>query len=316
MVKVLINDPIADKGISMLEEKGFDLDKEKVPQDELPDVIDNYEAIVVRSGTKLRKPLLEKTDQLKFIGRAGVGLDNIDVEVAESMDIHVANTPAASSRSVAELVFSHLAGMVRFLPQLNRKMPEKGATSFKEFKKAHKGRELRNRTLGIIGFGRIGQATAHIALGLGMEVIAYDVVSKEVNLHYNLNGKKVDVRLATTDDKDHLLKNSDFITVHIPFKEGQRPALMEEDFKKMTDKVGIVNCSRGGAVKETDLIAALDEGQVAYAGLDVYEGEPSPRKELLQHPNVSLTPHIGATTEEAQERVSVEMAEKIINFFQ
>jgi D-3-phosphoglycerate dehydrogenase len=312
---VLANDGIAAEGKSMLEEQGFEVDTEKVPQDQLAEELQKYEATVVRSATKLRKPIIDACPNLKFIGRAGVGLDNIDVDYAQSKGIKVVNTPAASSRSVAELVFAHLSGMLRHLYDANRQMPQKGHKEFKALKKQYKGRELKDRTLGILGFGRIGQATAHMALGIGMNVIPFDIVSKEVELNYNFNGQKVSVRLQTTQDKDKLLEESEFITVHVPFQEGDTPVLQKEDFGQMQDGVGIVNCARGGAVSETALLEALDSGKVTYAGLDVYENEPTPNTKLLQHERVSLTPHIGAGTEEAQQRIGIEMAEKLIDFF-
>jgi D-3-phosphoglycerate dehydrogenase len=249
-----------------------------------------------------------------LIGRGGVGMDNIDVEYARSQGISVVNTPAASSLSVAELVFSHLFTGIRFLQDANRKMPVEGSTQFNNLKKAYaKGTELSGKTIGIIGFGRIGRATAKVALGLGMNVLAYDLypLETEITLEFQ-GGKSINIPIKTVA-LDEVIAGSDFISLHTPFAD--KPILGEEEFAKMKKGVGIVNCSRGGTIDEPALIAALDSGKVSFAGLDVFDNEPTPLAEILTHPKISLTPHIGASTNEAQERIGTELATLIIEHF-
>lgn len=314
MIKILANDGIDPLGKQLLEQAGFTVDTETVAQDQLAEALKNYDAITVRSATKIRKELIDACPNIKLIGRGGVGMDNIDVEYARSKGVAVVNTPAASSLSVAELVFSHLFTGVRFLQDSNRKMPVEGDTNFNALKKAYaKGIELRSKTLGIIGFGRIGRETATIALGLGMNVLAYDLYPFNGKITLNLTqGIQVDIPVQTVS-LEEVIKNSDFISLHTPFAD--KPILDAEAFNQMKKGVGIVNCSRGGTIDEQALIAALDSGKVAFAGLDVFENEPTPNKAILSHPKISLTPHIGASTNEAQERIGEELANLIINHF-
>ncbi len=314
MIKILANDGIDPLGKQLLEQAGFTVDTETVAQDQLAEALKNYDAITVRSATKIRKELIDACPNIKLIGRGGVGMDNIDVEYARSKGVAVVNTPAASSLSVAELVFSHLFTGVRFLQDSNRKMPVEGDTNFNALKKAYaKGIELRGKTLGIIGFGRIGRETATIALGLGMNVLAYDLYPFNGKITLNLTqGIQVDIPVQTVS-LEEVIKNSDFISLHTPFAD--KPILDAEAFNQMKKGVGIVNCSRGGTIDEQALIAALDSGKVAFAGLDVFENEPTPNKAILSHPKISLTPHIGASTNEAQERIGEELANLIINHF-
>ncbi|WP_187774847.1 D-2-hydroxyacid dehydrogenase [Pedobacter sp. BS3] len=314
MIKILANDGIDPVGKEMLEKAGFQVDTTNIPQDQLKDRLNEYDAITVRSATKVRKELIDAVPNLKLIGRGGVGLDNIDVDYAKSKGIAVVNTPAASSLSVGELVFAHLFNGIRFLYDSNRKMPVEGDTKFNELKKAYaKGVELSGKKIGIIGFGRIGRETAKIALGLGMEVLAYDLFDIPTELELNLaHGVKVKVPV-TKASLDELLAQSDFISLHVPFLD--KPAIGKEEFAKMKKGVALVNCARGGVIDELALIEALDSGKVAFAGLDVFDNEPTPRKEILTHPKISLTPHIGAATNEAQERIGVELANLIISHF-
>jgi len=314
MIRILANDGIDPIGKALLEEAGFVVDTETVPQDKLVEALKNYDAITVRSATQLRKETIDQSPSIKLIGRGGVGMDNIDVEYARSQGVAVVNTPAASSLSVAELVFGHLFTGVRFLQDANRKMPVEGATKFNGLKKAYaKGIELRGKTLGIIGFGRIGRETASVALGLGMNVLAYDLYPFEGNITLNLQGGiTVDIPVKTVS-LDEVIGNSDFITLHTPFAD--KPILGAEEFAKMKDGVGVVNCSRGGTIDEQALLAALDSGKLAFAGLDVFDNEPTPLEALLSHPKISLTPHIGASTNEAQERIGTELANLIIAHF-
>ena len=314
MIKILANDGIDPIGKKLLEEAGFVVDTQTIPQNELAEALLNYDAITVRSATKVRKELIDACPNIRLIGRGGVGMDNIDVAYAQSKGVAVVNTPAASSLSVAELVFSHLFTGVRFLYDSNRKMPLEGDTKFNDLKKAYaKGIELRGKTIGIIGFGRIGRETAKVALGLGMNVLAYDLNQFDGHIQLNFQGNvNVAVPIKSVALAD-VITNSDFISLHTPFAD--QPILGEKEFAAMKNGVGIVNCSRGGIVDEQDLINALDSGKVAFAGLDVFDNEPSPLKSILSHPRVSLTPHIGASTNEAQERVGTELANLIIDHF-
>lgn len=314
MFRILANDGIDPIGKELLEKAGFQVDTVHIPQAELEAGLKNYDGITVRSATKLRKELIDACPNIKLIGRGGVGMDNIDVDYARSKGIAVVNTPAASSLSVAELVFGHLFTGVRFLQDANRKMPVEGDSRFNDLKKAYaKGIELRGKKIGIIGFGRIGRETAKVALGLGMEVLAYDLFDVpselEINLANNIN-VTCPVKAASVDQ---LIKESDFISLHTPFSE--KPVLGKEEFDNMKDGVGIVNCSRGGTIDEDALLEALNSGKVSFAGLDVFDNEPTPRQDLLNHPKVSLTPHIGASTNEAQERIGTELANLIIDFY-
>jgi D-3-phosphoglycerate dehydrogenase len=312
--KILANDGIDDQGKNLLEDAGFIVDTEKVPQEKLIEVINKkkYIAITVRSATKITKEIIDNCNGIKLIGRGGVGMDNIEVEYAKTKNIQVVNTPAASSHSVAELVFAHLFNSVRFLYDSNRKMPVVGTTEFDKLKKNFaKGTELSGKTIGIIGFGRIGQAVAKIAFGLGMKVIASDPFIKEATIELSINGQKISVKLNTSSI-DELIANSDFITLHVPGGK----VITAKEIANMKKGVILVNCARGGVIDEADLIEGLNSGQIAHAALDVFENEPTPNNALLMHPKISLTPHIGAATEEAQERIGIELAEKIIHFFE
>jgi D-3-phosphoglycerate dehydrogenase len=314
MIKILANDGIDPIGKQLLEEAGFFVDTNNIPQDELSVKLQEYDAITVRSATKVRKALIDACPNLKVIGRGGVGMDNIDVEYAREKGLSVYNTPASSSLSVAELVFASLFGAVRFLPDSNRKMPVDGGTKFNDLKKAYaKGIELRGKTLGIVGFGRIGKEVAKIAIGVGMEVLAYDLFPFNPELDIVLGGGttvKVSVKTSTLDD---IIKTADFITLHTPFSD---KALLGAEELALTKKgVGLVNISRGGLIDELALVDALNSGQVSFAALDVFDNEPTPREEILKHPKISLTPHIGAATNEAQERIGVELANLIIDHF-
>ncbi|MEO6523589.1 MAG: D-2-hydroxyacid dehydrogenase [Mucilaginibacter sp.] len=314
MIKLLANDGIDPAGKALLEAAGFVVDTVNIPQDELPARLNEYDAITVRSATKVRKALLDACPNIKLVGRGGVGVDNIDVDYAKEKGVAVFNTPAASSRSVAELVFGHLFSGVRFLQDSNRKMPVEGNTKFNDLKKAYaKGVELGGKTLGILGFGRIGREVAKMAIGLGMDVIAYDLFPFNPELDLELGGGlkvKASVKTATLEE---VIKNSDFITLHTPFID--KALLGAEELAQLKKGVGLVNCSRGGLIDELALVDALNSGQVSFAALDVYDNEPTPRAEIITHPKISLTPHIGAATNEAQERIGVELANLIIGYF-
>ena len=311
-MRILANDGIDPIGKKLLEDAGIEVDTQNIPQEELASKLNAYDGITVRSATKVRKELIDACPNIKLIGRGGVGMDNIDVEYAKSKGIFVENTPAASSLSVAELVFTHLFNGVRFVYDANRKMPVDGGTQFNNLKKAYaKGVELKGKTIGIVGFGRIGKETAKVALGLGMDVIAFDLFDIPATLTLDLSGGiKVDVPVKKVTFEE-LLAQSDFISLHIPFTA--KPVLGKAEFEKVKQGVGIVNCSRGGTIDELALVEALDSGKVSFAGLDVFDNEPTPRAEILNHPKISLTPHIGAATNEAQERIGVELAGLIIS---
>ena len=312
-MKVLANDGIATSGIIALENAGFEVILTTVAQEQLVDYINKnkIDVLLVRSATKVRKDIIDNCPSIKIIGRGGVGMDNIDVEYARSKGINVINTPAASSHSVAELVFAHLFGMVRFLHDSNRIMPLEGDLRFKDLKKAYaKGVELKGKTLGIFGFGRIGQATAKVALGVGMKVVAYDPYIKGAELELDFfDGQKLKFNIDTIS-KEQVLNQADFLTLHVPAQD--KYVISTKEFKMMKDGASIVNAARGGVIDEVALVAALESGKIANAALDVFENEPSPEIQLLMNPNISLTPHIGAATGEAQNRIGSELADQII----
>jgi D-3-phosphoglycerate dehydrogenase len=314
MINILANDGLSNSGIDALKKSGFNIITTNVAQEQLENYInkENISVILVRSATTVRKDLIDNCPGIKIIGRGGVGMDNIDVEYARSKNIHVINTPAASSASVAELVFAHLYGGVRFLHESNRSMPLEGDSNFKKLKKAFaKGVELRGKTIGIIGFGRIGRETAKIALGIGMNVIAYDkfLESADIKLEF-MDNKTIEfnIKISKFDD---LLKASDFISLHVPAQKNY--VIDKSEFNKMKDGVGIINAARGGVINEVELVSALESGKVAFAGLDTFENEPKPEIQLLMNSKLSLTPHIGAATNEAQDRIGLELAEQISN---
>lgn len=313
-MRILANDGIDAAGKALLEKSGFSVDTQKIEQSDLLSRIQEYDVIIVRSATRVTREVIEAGSRLKVIGRAGVGTDNIDKVAASEKGIAVVNTPAASSASVAELVFAHLFGMVRSLHDANRKMPEQGMTHFKDLKKAYSaGTELKGKTLGIIGFGRIGQETAKIALGIGMHVMYFDPYLEQVDVslafHSATGLPEIQVSLKS-NPLSEVLQNADFVSLHVP--KTDKPIIGEEQIAEMKAGAGIVNCSRGGVVDEEALIKALKSGKIAFAGLDVFAHEPPLDDTLLKLPNVSLTPHTGASTAEAQERIGIELAEKII----
>ena len=310
--KILANDGISSSGIKALEEAGFEVITTTVAQEQLVNFINDNEviALLVRSATQVRKELIDSCPGLKLIGRGGVGMDNIDVSYAKDKGIHVINTPASSSESVAELVFAHLFGGVRFLYDANRNMPLEGDKNFKALKKNYaKGTELRGKTLGVLGFGRIGQATAKIALGIGMKVIYHDPFMEEATLSLSFYDDRSLAFAFQSISKEELLQSADFITLHVPAQNDY--VIGKKELAMMKNGVGLVNAARGGVIDEVALIAAIDNGKVAFAGLDVFESEPSPEIQIIMHPKISLSPHIGAATGEAQDRIGTELAEQI-----
>ncbi|MEM1325631.1 MAG: D-2-hydroxyacid dehydrogenase [Bacteroidota bacterium] len=317
MVRILVNDGIHPDGKMLLEEAGYEVITDKVAQEDLVKELPNFDAIIVRSATKIRKELIDACPNLKIIARGGVGLDNIDVDYAKSKGITVMNTPAASSQSVAELVFGHMFSLARYLHLSNREMPTKGGTEFKALKKSYsKGIQLRGKTLGIIGLGRIGREVARMGLALGMKVMPVDLVVDEINVDIALYSSEevgLSVKLQTYT-LDEMLKEMDFVTLHVPFSGG-KPILGTEEIAKMKKGSYIVNAARGGTVDEQALLEAINSGHLAGAALDVFDLEPSPQEEILNHPKISVTPHTGASTLEAQRNIGLELADKIIAFY-
>lgn len=316
-MKILANDGISETGQSKLEKKGFTVVTETVSQEDLISEINKnkYEVLLVRSATKVRKNIIDNCPTLKMIGRGGVGMDNIDVEYARNKGVKVFNTPASSSLAVAELVIAQLFSLARSVYDSERQMPINGKTDFKKLKKQYgKGVELRGKTIGIIGFGRIGQYVAKYALGLGMKVIAYDRNDKTVNIPINILDNVVNVEIQTTSI-DKLLSSSDFISLHVPMPEDGTPLISTKEFEKMKDGVRIINAARGGVIDEDALIVALENNKVNSIALDVFINEPTPREDILTNKKIALTPHIGAATVEAQDRIGVELADNIIEYY-
>ena len=313
-MKILANDGISQSGILALEKAGFEVIVIKVAQEQLKNYINKEQigVILVRSATEVRKDLINACPSLKIIGRGGVGMDNIDVEYARKKGLKVINTPASGSGSVAELVFAHLFGGVRYLHDSNRIMPLSEDTQFKALKKNYSGgTELRGKTLGIIGLGRIGREVAKIALGIGMKVIASDDHVGESNISLDFYNDQVVKIPIKTEPVEDVIRDSDFITLHVPAQE--KPLIGAKEFKMMKDGVGIINTSRGGILDEVALVEALKNGKVAFAGLDVFENEPAPALQILMDERISLSPHIGAATKEAQDRIGIELASQIID---
>lgn len=298
-MKVLICDKVSKGAIEKMRNAGLEVDdKAGITPEELLSIVENYHCIVVRSATKVKRDVIEKAKNLKLIVRGGVGVDNIDVQAAKEKGIEVMNTPKASTESVAELAMGLIFALARKIPQADRSMKEG-----KWEKKAFEGSEIGGKTLGIIGIGRIGQSVAKKAKDLGMKVLAWDLYIKDSPLPF--------VKMVS---KEELLKESDFISLHIPYEKDKGPTLGEKEFEIIKDGVFIVNVARGGTVSEKALLDALNKGKVQGAAIDVFEKEPTDNMELVKHPNVICTPHIGASTKEGQARVGDEVAEIIINY--
>ncbi len=311
-MKILANDGISSSGAKKITEYGYELILDTIPQEDLITYINenNVSAILVRSATKVRKDIIDSCPSLKFIGRGGVGMDNIDVEYGRSKGITVNNTPAASSQSVAELVLAQMLSSSRFTHWSNQEMPEKGASEFKVLKKKYaKGVELRGKTLGIIGFGRIGRSLAKYALGCGMNILAHDKddIPETLPVEFG-NGQSIDIKIEAGSFDDVITK-SDYISIHIPKQSDGAAVIGEHEINKMKDGVRLFNAARGGVIDEDALLKGLDSNKIAFCMLDVFENEPNPRKDLLNNPRIITTPHIGAATLEAQDRIGIEMAD-------
>jgi D-3-phosphoglycerate dehydrogenase len=315
-MKILANDGISSKGKELLIAAGFTVITDKVEQDQLAKTVNEQgiEMILVRSATTVRKEVIDACPNLKLIGRGGVGMDNIDVAYAREKGITVINTPASSSQSVAELVMGHLFSLSRFLHESFKNMESGDFSNLK--KKYAKGVELRGKTIGIIGFGRIGQSLASYALGAGMDVIAVDQFTTPVKISVPLGlTNNFEIEITPTTDLQSVLGKLDYISLHVPKQADGSAVITANEFSKMKKGVLIVNASRGGVIDENDLLVALDEGIIGGIALDVYENEPNPRKDLLNHSKIACTPHIGAATLEAQDRIGEELAQLISQQF-
>lgn len=289
MLRILAADGMEAAAVAKLREMGHEVVEQFYEADELAKQLADFDVLVVRSATKVRVPVIDaaaEAGRLKLVIRGGVGVDNIDVAYAEEKGIKVRNTPAASSNSVAELALGHMFAIARYIHIANHTM-RNGEWN----KKKYEGIELGGKTLGIIGYGRIGKALAKIAKGIGMEVIAYDT----------------HVEAPEIVSLDELLAKADFISLHVPAAKGEPPLINAETIAKMKDGVYLVNTSRGALVDEAALLAALDSGKIAAAALDVFAEEPTKNEAIYTHPKISLTPHIGGSTGEAQYRIGDEI---------
>jgi D-3-phosphoglycerate dehydrogenase len=314
-MKILANDGISPLGKELLEQAGFDVITDKVDQLDLAKAVNEQEIdmILVRSATTVRKEVIDACPRIKLIGRGGVGMDNIDVAYAREKGITVINTPASSSQSVAELVIGHLFSMSRFLHDSYRNM---STGDFSVLKKNYaKGIELRGKTIGIIGFGRIGQSLASYAYGLGMNVIAIDQHTYSVDIPIKIGNELINVSCITETSLSEVIGKMDYISIHVPKQADGSAVITSKEFELMKKGVILVNAARGGVINEDDLIVALNSGKVAACALDVFENEPNPRKDLLNHAKIACTPHIGAATAEAQDRIGEELASLIIKQF-
>lgn len=316
-MKILANDGISALGQELLEKAGYTVITEKVAQENLAQSVNenNIEMVLVRSATTVRKEVIDSCSGLKLIGRGGVGMDNIDVAYAREKGLTVINTPASSSQSVAELVMGNMFAISRFLQDSYKNM-ETG--DFSTLKKNYaKGVELRGKTLCIIGFGRIGQSLASYALGAGMDVMAVDsFMTNPVNVEVKIGTKQTAiVQITPLASLEEGIKQADYISIHVPKQADGSAVITAKEFAMMKKGVRIVNAARGGVINEDDLLTALNDGTVAAAALDVFENEPNPRKELLAHSKIACTPHIGAATLEAQDRIGEELADLIIKQF-
>ena len=315
-MKILANDGISTVGKQQLESAGFTVITDKVDQADLAKEVNEQgiEMILVRSATTVRKEVIDTCPQLKLIGRGGVGMDNIDVEYARSKGMQVINTPASSSQSVAELVMGHLFAISRSLNDSYKKMEHGDFSALK--KKYAKGVELRGKTIGIIGFGRIGQSLAGYALGCGMNIIAIDRTTQPVTIELELgNDIKVSTEITPVNNLATIIGSLDYISIHVPKQADGSAVIGKTEFEAMKKGVRIVNAARGGVINEDDLLVAIADGTVASCALDVFENEPNPRKELLSNEKIACTPHVGAATLEAQDRIGEELASLIIEAF-
>jgi len=314
MGKILANDGINVTTKLELEKLGFVVDTNKVNQEDLINVInsENYVGILVRSATKIRKDIIDNCPSVQFIGRGGVGMDNIDVDYARDKGIKVFNTPTSSSQSVAELVIGNMFAISRYIGHSSRNLVE---GNFNELKKRYEsGVELRGKTLGIVGFGRIGQTLAGYAFGIGMNVVAVDIFDNKIGISIGTGDVRITNYVDVKTKIEDILPICDYISLHVPKQSNGESVIGSKEFELMKDGVRIINTSRGGVVNELDLLTYLNNGKVSAAALDVFENEPTPMVELLSHPNILCTPHIGASTIEAQDRIGDEIINEILKW--
>lgn len=313
-MRVLANDGISKAGEQALKDAGIEVLDNRVAQDHVINFINenNVDVLLVRSATKVRQDLIDACPNLKIIGRGGIGMDNIDVEYAIEKGKYIINTPTASSKSVAELVFGHFLSLARFLHESNRLMPLEGDTHFNAMKKSFSNAyELSGKTLGVIGFGSIGQEVAKIGISLGMKVKVLTRKPQTEILTLNFfDGQSVKFEITSSNDMDAFLKEADFISINTP--QTNEYIIDAPQFEKMKDGVYIVNTARGGVLNEVALIDFIESEKVAGAALDVFENEPNPELPLLMNPALSLSPHVGGNTVDAQEKIGLELAEQII----
>jgi D-3-phosphoglycerate dehydrogenase len=304
-MKVMICDPVSPKGIALLQQRpelNVVVLEKRLSEAELIPLVADVEAMVVRSETKVTRKVIEAAPRLRVVGRAGVGVDNVDVEAATQRGVVVMNTPGGNTISTAELSFSMLMALARKIPQAHASM-KAGEWN----RKAFSGTELHGKTLGILGMGRIGGEVARRAIAFGMRVLAYDP--------YLTLSRARSLQVELVETLDAVFASADFITVHMPLSDETKNMICSASIAKMKSSVRIVNCARGGIVNESELLEALNAGRIAGAALDVYESEPLPKDSpLRQQPNLIMTPHLGASTEEAQDNVGIEVAEAVTDF--
>ena len=315
-VKVLANDGLPQKEVEQLISLGFEVFTQKVAQTDLASYINqnNIDAVLVRSATKITSQIIDDCPNLKFIARGGVGMDNIAVEYAKSKGVFVSNTPGASTNSVAELTIAHLLSMSKFLFSANRTMPVLGFEQYNILKEKYSnGFEVQGKIIGIIGFGRIGKSVAQKAISLGMEVIVYgpNLNLGTLTIPISIQNQIIQAKVRSVSMSE-LLKQSDVVSLHTPFLN--TPIIGAPQFKLMKQNAILINASRGGLVDENALISALNSGKISRAALDVFEKEPTPNPLLLQHDKISLSPHLGASTPEAQARIGAELISLLVEW--
>lgn len=313
-MKVLANDGISDAGRNALTNAGIEVLDNRVAQEHVINFINdnNVDVLLVRSATQVKSDIIDACPSLKIIGRGGIGMDNIDVEYAIEKGMYVINTPTASSKSVAELVFAHFFSLARFLHESNRLMPLEGDTHFNAMKKSfEKAYELSGKTLGVIGFGGIGKEVVKMGISLGMKVKVLTRKPKTETVSLNFfDGQTLNFEVTSTNNMEEFLGDVDFLSINTP--KTNEYIIDTPQFKMMKDGVFIVNTARGGVINEVTLLDYIESGKVAGAALDVFENEPKPELILLMNPNLSLSPHVGGNTVDAQEKIGTELATQII----
>ena len=308
---ILVNDSFHSGGLKLLESKGFSLFKGNYEGEELVRFINenNISILLVRSATKVSRKVIEACNTLKYIGRGGVGMDNVDETACKEKGIMAFNTPVGSTTAVAEMVFAHLLSLYRFISPSNHLIKE-DISKVKSLKKEFShGQELKGKTIGIWGTGRIGTEVARLALSFGMNVLAYHKSNSEMSVEFEIRGKKMEV-IIPISSLDEFLQDSDIISLHIPHHDSA--VITANVISKMKSGVVFLNTSRSSNVDEEALLKAIESGKISKAGLDVFSSKLN--SELLKHPNVSVTPHLGASTVEGQEKISMELARKILEF--